>query len=461
MTYHSRTIAATATPPGKGGVSLIRLSGDDALAVADSCFLSARGELPSSFLPRHAVYGHFIINKITVDDGIVTVFRAPHSYTGEDTVELSCHGGRLITEKILSALFAAGAVQAEAGEFSRRAFASGKLTLSEAEAVADIIDAKTDSQLLASANAAGGALSRALNGMYEKLKNTAAAEYAKVDFPDEDLSELSPDEVRTVLSEVISGCDRLLSGYSTARAVFDGVSCVICGRPNTGKSSLYNALSGRELAIVTETAGTTRDRLETEIPCGRVLLRLIDTAGLRRTADNIEKIGVRLALEAINEAELVLAVFDGSAAMSAEDREIIEKLSSVSCTKIAILNKSDKPADDETVKEAESAFEYSVKLSAKSGEGIEGLRELIEKLYTDEKIDLSSDAMIRSARQSGAVTAARAALVRARTALDMDMPADIVCCDIEYAMQQLGGIDGREVSEDIVADIFSRFCVGK
>lgn len=453
------TIAALSTPPGKGGVALIRMSGPRAIEIATRCFI-LRSDNPLSELPsRHAAYGDVIFEGAPIDDAIITVFRAPHSYTGEDTVEISCHGGILLTETVLAALFAAGAEQAEAGEFTRRAMLSGRLSLTEAEAIGNLLEAKSRAGIRLSAATARTRLSRELDELHNALLTLISSLYAKIDYPEEDLADLSNDEILFSLADITARADSLLATYRTGRAVAEGIPTVLCGAPNVGKSALYNVLCGEDLAIVTEHAGTTRDVLSSTVPLGSVMLRLSDTAGLRDATDPVERIGVDRSRTKMEEAELLLAVFDGSRPLTEEERELLAFLKTAAGCVVILQNKTD--LAQVLSLDAFADFEHVLPISAKTGEGLDALSELITRLFTDEKIHLGEDAVIASARQFAALSRARDAICRARDAFACGLPADIASSDLEQGLAAFSELCGRTVSDEIISEIFRRFCVGK
>ena len=454
------TIAALSSPLGKGGVAVIRISGAEAINVADKVFKCASGKSVFDLKPNMMTYGSIVFENKTIDDGLCVKFCAPRSFTGEDTVEINCHGGIYITQKVLSAVFAAGARPAEAGEFTRRAFVNGKMALSQAEALGTLLEAKNDGQIDLARSVMGGKIKEECNKLYQKLVSLVAQVYAKVDYPEEDLADMNNDEMTQEVRLLLCEVQKLKSTYKTGHAVMEGISTVICGKPNVGKSSLYNALVGRDAAIVTEIEGTTRDLLSESVSIGRVTLRLCDTAGIRETDDKVEKIGVERAKRSLDEAELVLAVFDNSRALDNEDKELISSLESINATKIAIINKTDL-APVLSLAEINDKFDYVLNVSAKDETNIEGLRELVEKLYINEEIDIQNDAVLINARQNAALINTEKHLLLALEALEVGLSPDIAGVDIELAMSSLSEIDGREVDEDIVSQIFSHFCVGK
>lgn len=455
-----RVIAAVSTPPGKGGVALIRVSGEGAIETVAHCFLPRSGKALPSCPSRTAVYGDIIADGAPIDDALVTLFRAPHSYTGEDTVEICCHGGILITRRVLETVFAAGARPAEAGEFTRRALLSGRMSLTEAEGIGRLLEAQSDAQIRLSSPKARTHLSEAVSRLYGRLLALLGDLRARIDYPEEDLGEMSEEEILAALTELLDGTERLRATYRTGRAVNEGIPTVLCGSPNVGKSSLYNLLAGEELAIVTEIAGTTRDVLATDLPLGRVMLRLSDTAGLRESDDPIEQIGVERTRARMEESELILAVFDGSRPLDEGDRALIRDLKNTQAVCIACINKSDLPCMIEEEELAE-AFPHILHLSAKDGDGQKELAALVEELFTDGSISLGEEAVVASARQNAALTSCADLITAARDAYMGGVPVDLISSDLELALGELGALNGRTVSEEIIGEIFSRFCVGK
>lgn len=453
------TVAALSTPPGKGGVALIRMSGTRAIAIAEKCFVLRSGKPLSELPSRYAAYGDVIFEGAPIDDAIITLFRAPHSYTGEDVVEICCHGGILLTETVLAALFAAGAEQAEAGEFTRRAMLSGRLSLTEAEAIGNLLEAGSRAGIRLSAAAARTRLARELEELHASLLTLISSLYAKIDYPEEDLSDLSNEEILSSLSDITARADKLLATYRTGRAVAEGIPTVLCGAPNVGKSALYNALCGEDLAIVTEHAGTTRDVLSNTVPIGKVMLRLFDTAGLRDADDPVERIGVDRSREKMEQAELLLCVFDATRALCEEEKALLASLKATDACKIILLNKSDLP--QAIGAEVFADFEHVLAISAKTGDGLGALGDLIDHLFTDERIRLGEDAVIASARQFAALSRAREAIGRARDAFAAGLPADIASSDLEVGLSALAELEGRAVNDEIISEIFRRFCVGK
>ena len=447
------TVAAVSTPRGKGGVAMIRITGPEARAVLSRVFRPKSGRPPEA---RQAVYGSFFDDGGVFDDGVAVFYAAPASYTGEDTAELCCHGGLLVTERLLSAVLAAGAQPARPGEFSKRAFLNGKLTLTEAEAVAGIIDAVSAKRLEIGVRQAGGSLSRRIDGLYRRLVTLAASMRAYIDYPDEDLADLTPGEAAAELSAVRAELDALADSHRYGRAVSEGVRTVLVGRTNTGKSSLLNLLLGFERALVSDEAGTTRDVVsETAVVCGIPLL-LADTAGLRAGAGAVEQAGIGKSLEQLERAELVLAVFDLSQPLTAEDYGLADRIRALgkAGSTVAVFNKRDlAPGAVPPV-----LFDRQVCVSARTGEGKDALEQAVGALYGGLEPDM--DAVITSARQAAALRRASAALGEAKEAL-CGGAQDAAGTELDAAIAALGETDGRSVSEAVVAEIFSRFCVGK
>lgn len=456
------TIAAVSTPYGKGGVAMIRISGGEAFSVADKVFKCANGLVLSDVPHGKMVYGEIFMagESVSVDDGMAVRFCAPRSFTGEDTVEITCHGGILVTRKVLAAVLSAGARHAEAGEFTRRAYISGKMKLTQAEALGDLLEADSETRLTLARNGMKGNLARAAGDIYVSLRDVMTSMYAAIDFPDEDLAQMSRAEISDALRQAIENIRKLMNTYRTGRAVNEGIPTVICGRANAGKSSVYNRILGYEAAIVTDIEGTTRDVLREKATLGSTTLLLCDTAGLRQTDDVVENIGIERTLGALDDAELVLAVFDASAPLNDEDIALVSRIKASGKTAIALLNKTDK-LDDVAFNIDKSAFVSVVNVSALSGDGFDELARAVDDLYIDGALDISSDAVVTGARQYASLSSASEALEQSIADLDSELPLDLVSVGLESAMSALGEVDGRQIGEEIVAEIFSKFCVGK
>ena len=464
--YIFDTIAAISTPYGKGGVAMIRISGADALAVADAIFTSRAGKKLSELQVGKAYYGDIlspIENGKSIDDGIAVYFRAPHSFTGEDTVEISCHGGILLTQKVLSAALSAGARMAEAGEFTRRAYVLGKIRLNEAESLGNLLEAKNEGQLSLARNGMRGRLTSKMDELYLVLRSVLTGIYANIDFPDEDLADMSREEMLEALKNALTEIKRLAATYKTGNAVSEGIPTVICGRTNAGKSSVYNRILGYDAAIVTDIEGTTRDVLRQNATLGKVTLLLCDTAGIRRTDDKVENIGIERSIKEIDEAGLILAVFDGSKAPDNDDKELVQKILSSKAAAVAIINKTDILANgiNSELQELVSVFEHKSYISALTGEGFDSLSALVDEMFIDGTLDFDNDAIITGARQYAAISKAAELLSNAVCDIERGVSLDACCVEVECAMSALGELDGREIGEEIVHEIFSHFCVGK
>ena len=456
----SDIIAAISTPPGKGGVALIRLSGDGAIALTDKFFRTASGRSVTDYSLRTQIYGYVVDGDRTVDDGMLTCFGKGASYTGEETVEITCHGGILVTELVLATVLKTGARAATAGEFTRRAFLNGRLSLSDAEAIGLLLEAKSEEQIALAGKDSRDKLSEKIRAIAKKMTELLGSVYARIDYPDEDLGDYTDGEMLEVLKEIGRELDTLIATYKTGHSIAEGIKTAIVGKPNVGKSSLYNILCGRDAAIVTDIAGTTRDVLEDTVTLGRVTLRLADTAGIRAdSADPVEKIGIERSRSQLAESELVLAVADAACGM---DGEIVRSLEGSSATKIAVYNKVDKIGSD-FLPECPCGFDrvLAVSATASPDEAREAIRAAVEELFIDGRISVGSDAIVSSARQRAELAEAKEAISAAIEATSSGVFADAASSDIEIALGAVSRVDGRAVSEAVVDNIFSRFCVGK
>ena len=457
-------ISAISTPPGKGGVAIIRMCGDGAVRIAERVFFPISGRSLSDYPARMQVYGRIMDDGRVVDDGMATYFNKNASYTGEETVELSIHGGVLVTRTVLELLFKMGTIPARAGEFTRLAFLNGRLSLTEVEAIGDLLEAKSTEQLKLFSEDSRSRLKNKISEIRSSLTRLLGSMYARIDYPEEDLGEFSDEEVLRELLSIRASISALISTYRTGRAINEGIRTVLVGKPNVGKSTLYNLLLGEDAAIVTDIPGTTRDTLSATIPLGRVLLHLTDTAGVHAegVADTVEKIGIERTLGKLGTAELVLALFDAKDKLSDEDISIIKLVKSSPATVVAVLTKAE--CEHSAIKEELSRhFDRIISISAACDpEGaLELITKTVERLFTDEKINTSSDAIIASARQHGALSAALRFIDTAIEAFRLGIPADAASSDIELCLGAIGEVDGRAVSDEVVSDIFSRFCVGK
>ena len=449
-------IAAVATGRGPCAIGILRLSGPDCASVADRVVRLAGGGLLADAPERKLCLGTLLDRQGRVIDEILAVHsRAPATYTGEDTVELQCHGSPAVLAAGLDALFAAGARQAGPGEFTKRAFLNGRMDLTQAEAVADLIDAESADAAANAAGQVGGALLRKIDPLYGSMADICSHFHAVLDYPDEEIPPFRLTEFSDTLRDASEALWALHRSFDRGRYLRRGVNAVILGRPNAGKSSLLNALAGFERVIVTDVPGTTRDTVEQTVRLGGVLLRLTDTAGIRDSADAIEAMGVARALAAARQAELALFVCDGSEVLNAEDMQAMRAARAAPCA-FGLINKSDLP---QLVTDAMLPFAQVFTVSARDGAGLDALAAAVaERFGSQAEADGS---ILTNARQAGAVERAAKAVDAAIAAMDSGMTPDAVLLDVEAAMEALGELTGRSVREDITNRIFERFCVGK
>ena len=453
----NKTIAAISSGNAPGGIGVIRISGDRAIEIASSVFSPADGSSITQLKGYRAKFGNIILEGKKADNAVALVFRAPKSYTGEDVAELSVHGGMLALQNTLQAVFDAGALPAEAGEFTKRAFLNGKLDLTQAESIAQIISAQGQAELKASFNALQGVLSDEINSVLEKLLDISALMAAWVDYPDEEIPELTETELEKTLDFAAKKLKKLLDNYDSGQTVTCGVDTVIAGRPNAGKSSLMNMLSKTEKSIVTHIEGTTRDIVEDSVRLGEIVLHLKDTAGLRSSDDFVEAIGIEKAYKAIDSAQLILAVFDLSQELSKDDFDLIEKCRGKNA--VAVINKTDLEAKmDASV--IENAFESVVYISAKNNEGYEELSDAVYNLLGVADFD-SNAPLLANLRQKQNCQRAYDSIMEAKTALEMQMTFDAINVMVDAAADELLSLTGKKATEEVVNNIFSKFCVGK
>lgn len=444
---NERTIAALSTPQGVGGIAVIRISGSDAVEICDKIFKGSKKLANSETHTIH--YGHIVSGDKVIDEVLVAVMRAPRTYTREDVVEISTHGGAVASKLVLEELIKAGAYPAEPGEFTKRAFLNGRIDLSQAEGIIDIINSKTAMEERNALSQAGGGLSKEIETMRASLVNLAARMQVAIDYPDEDLEDVTLDEIGELIRENIEKTNKLLATTDSGRVLKNGIKTAIVGKPNVGKSSLLNCMAKFDRAIVTDIAGTTRDVIEEFVNFGGVPLVLLDTAGIHETEDVVEKIGVERSKKAIREAELVILMLDLSRILDEEDRELLEMTKDKK--RIIVANKS----DIKTV-----AFTDAIEISVKTGDGIDKLSEEIRSLYSFGELE-TSGLVITNLRHVSSLTRVKETLQRAIDAVENGLPQDLAALDIYAAIDFLGEITGDTVSESIVSEIFHSFCVGK
>ena len=451
----SEAIAAIATGAELSAIGIVRLSGDGVIELAQSLFLPADGKPLAAHRDRQLVYGRLTDRAgEALDLCLCTVSHGPNSYTGEDTAEFQCHGSPVLLSTLLEELNALGVRQALPGEFTKRAFLNGRMDLSEAEAVADLIDAESRQAARNALGQLSGAIGRRIGEVYETLAGISAHYHAVLDYPDEDIEDFRLRDYRDRLEQALTDLRRLRDSYSRGSMLRSGIPTAIIGLPNAGKSSLLNALVGYERAIVTDIPGTTRDTIEEKVRLGELSLRLIDTAGIRQTRDEAERLGVERSRRALMEAGLVVAVIDGSQAPCPEEREILEEAEKAPKA-LAVLSKGDLPAVRETV---ETSLPV-IQVSAVTGQGLDRLEAAVKGLFPLPQVPAGE--ILTNARQAGAVDRAIESLRAALDALNLGLTPDIVLTEMETAMEALGELTGRSVRRDVTEQIFARFCVGK
>lgn len=452
---YERTIAAVATPPGEASVGVIRISGETAIATADKVFRSVSGRRLAELSGYSAAYGEICDGDRVLDDAVALVFKGPKSYTGEDVVEISLHGGSLILREALRLLYKSGAYPAEPGEFTKRAFLNGKTDLTRAESIMGLISARSQSQLNLSRAAHLGKTGEKIEKIISLLTSADAAIAVYSDYPDEDIDGLDRDNFHAGLVECAAELKRLLTAYDTGRLLREGIETVIVGKPNVGKSTLMNMLSGAERSIVTEIAGTTRDVIEDTVTVGDLLLRLADTAGIRETEDTVESIGVDRARERIASADLVLAVFDGSAPLDDDDRRLLEFVRNKNA--LLVFNKSDLGSHQATVTDNDLDC---VSISAATGEGYDELCEKIREISGAAHLDPEAAVLINE-RQRACCDRALDGIEEAVRALECGNTVDAVGVCVDDALSALLCLTGKRVTVEVTNEIFKSFCVGK
>lgn len=454
----AKTIAAISTAMAPGGIGIIRISGPEARQIADRVFRPAGKRSLLTAKGYTALFGAvYTAAGEKLDDCVALVFAAPKSYTGEEVVELSCHGGLYVMKRLLREVLNAGAVAAEPGEFTRRAFLNGKMDLTQAEAVMALIGANGEQAAKAAVAGNDGALAKKIGNIREEMTDLAAHLSAWADFPDEDIPQVEEGRLKTGLEGAVTSLRALLAGFDTGKLLREGVSTVIVGKPNAGKSTLMNLLAGCERSIVTQYAGTTRDVVEETVNLGGVPLRLADTAGLRETDDPVEKIGVAAARERLKTAQLVLAVFDASLQLDGDDRALMESLPSAYT--VAVVNKTDLEGRIE-LEEIKEHFSHVAFISAASGNGLTSLTKEVSALLDTESFN-PADGVLYTERQRADVEQALQSLEEALQALHSGMTLDAVTVCVEAGLEALYSLNGERVSDAVVDEVFSQFCVGK
>lgn len=459
--FFEDTIAAIATPPGEGGIGIVRISGSKALDIAKEVFVFG-SKKNQTFKDRYLHYGKVVDEEGNIIDEVLLAYmKGPRSYTAEDVVEIHCHGGIIPITSILKEVIKKGARLAEPGEFTKRAFLNGRIDLVQAEAVMDLICAKTEKLAKASINQMEGGLSGHIKRMREQLIDIMAHIEVTIDYPEEDIDEVTSQSIRNDITHIVNDIENLLSTAEHGRLIRQGIKAVIIGKTNVGKSSLLNALVKEERAIVTDIPGTTRDVIEEFINIKGVAVRIIDTAGIRETLDQVEQIGIQRSKQNIERADLIITVLDASSPLEDQDREILEYLKDRKA--LVILNKIDKPVklDRKQIEELIGSEIPIVETSLTLGKGIDKVEDIIYKMFFRGELEISDDLMITNIRHQEALNKARRYLLDALEGIDNELPMDIVSIDLRSAVDSLGAITGETVTEDLIDKIFSEFCLGK
>ena len=454
------TIAAIATAMSNSGIGIVRISGDEALEVADRIFRPKKGSRKVSDMETHTIhYGYVVDGEEVVDEVMLLIMKAPRSYTCEDTIEIDCHGGVLVMKKILETVLKYGARPAEPGEFTKRAFLNGRIDLSQAESVIDVINAQNELALQSSVSQLQGAVLEKIKDIRAVVLHEIAFIESALDDPEHVSLDGYPEQLRGIMSDAHSKVKKLLDSSDNGKMLKEGINTAIVGKPNAGKSSLLNILVGEERAIVTEIAGTTRDILQEQIQIGGIGLNVIDTAGIRDTEDIVEKIGVNKSREYIEKADLIIYVVDSSTELDENDQEIIEAIQDKKA--IVLLNKSDLDAKTDAAILQERLDKPILSISAKNNTGIHELEKLIEEMFFSGKLSFNDEVYITNIRQKNALAEAENSLKMVLQSIDDGMPEDFFTIDMMNAYEVLGTIIGESVGEDLVNEIFSKFCMGK
>lgn len=457
------TIAAIATATGEGGIGIIRMSGKESFKILKEIFIPKNENINIEEVPGYSIKYGYIIDKSTgekIDEVLVSFFREPRSYTTENMCEINSHGGTVIERRILEQCLLNGAELAAPGEFTKRAFLNGRIDLSQAESVIDIINAKTENEAKASFNQLEGNLSKSIYNIKKELLDMMADIEASIDYPEYDIEELTKQKALKILLGVKQKLINLESSFNEGKLLKEGVKTVIIGKPNAGKSSLLNLILNEERAIVSDYAGTTRDTIEEFVKIKNIPLKLIDTAGIRETENKIEEIGVKKAINLIEDADLIIAVFDYSKKLDKEDYEIIELIKNKKS--IILLNKYDlREKNEETTNYMSKLNKDVIKASMRTKKGIDELYKLIEKLFGLNEVKLNGEVILTNMRHKNQIHKAKESIDRAIQVTDGNLPIDIIAVDIKQCLQELGEVTGDNVSEDIINEIFSKFCLGK
>ena len=458
------TIAAISTAMGNGGIGIIRMSGKETFKILSKIFKNSKNkDLEIEKIKGYTMQYGFIIDSSTgekIDEVLVSFFKNPKSYTKEDMCEINSHGGMVVEKKILEQCLKNGAILAEPGEFTKRAFLNGRIDLSQAESIMDLINSKTEKEAKASINQLEGDLSNKINEIRHDLLDVMADIEASIDYPEYDIEEVTNKKAIEILENINNKLENLKDSFRSGKILKEGIKTAIIGRPNAGKSSLLNRILKEERAIVSEIEGTTRDTIEEFITIKGIPLKIIDTAGIRKTSDTIEEIGVKKALNIANEAELILAILDNTKELNEEDLEILELIKNKNA--IILLNKIDQNNFNlDKKEELLSTNKKIIKISAKEGRGIEELYKTIEEMFQIKGLETGEEIIITNIRHKNQIELAIKNIEEAKIAVESNLPIDIISISIKQVLEELSKITGENVSEDIINEIFSKFCLGK
>ena len=452
------TIAAISTATGNGGIGIIRMSGKECFQILNKIFkpINANEEINGYTMK----YGHIIDeNNNIIDEVLVSYFKAPKSYTTENMCEINSHGGFIVERRILEECLKNGAIMAEPGEFTKRAFLNGRIDLIQAESVIDLINSKSEKEAKASISQLEGNLSKNINEIKGKLLDLMADVEASIDYPEYDIEEVTNNKILSVINEIKIKLEKLSSSFKNGKVLREGIKTAIVGKPNAGKSSLLNNILNEERAIVSDKKGTTRDTIEEFVTINGISLKLIDTAGIRNTTDEIEKIGVEKSKKIIDDAELVIAIFDGSQTLENEDYEILNLIGNKNA--ILLVNKIDIVDGSLVINELKKYNKDIIKISAKTGNGVENLYDRIYEMYKINDIELDDGEILTNIRHKGQIDEAIKSINAVKDTIDNHMPVDIIEIYLKQVLADLGKITGDDISEDIINEIFSKFCLGK
>ena len=454
------TIVSISTAPGIGGIGIIRMSGEKSFEILDKIFKPKTSQKIEDIKGYTIKYGHIVENNEIIDEVLVSYFKAPRSYTTENMCEINSHGGNVVVKKILEICLKNGAELAEPGEFTKRAFLNGRIDLAQAESVIDVINAKSDKEAKSGIKQLEGYLSKEIKGIKQEILDVLVNIEVTIDYPEYDTPEVQEKEIAQMLESVEKKLKKLEKSFDNGKIIKDGIKTAIIGKPNAGKSSLLNAILKEDRAIVTDIAGTTRDTIEEFVTINGIPLNLVDTAGIREASDEVEKIGVEKSIKQANDADLIIAIFDSSKDLEEEDIEILNLIKGKKS--IILLNKSDLNSKiDENDERFTSITENILKISALNKSGIDELYEKIAELFNLNEINLDNEILITNIRHKNIISKSLENVNKAKEALEINMPIDIITVYIKEILEDLGEITGEVVTEDIINEIFSKFCLGK